>query len=567
MAEVNTPINANNPNVSIPQKGNVASLTNPSTLSNLNNSTPPITFGDQVKKAAVAEVIKAATQSKLATLYKEKASLVREGIKLDVDHQSALSQIELKHTPKKQIQNGQTVEIPAEYDDTEYQLAINNENKNYEEAQINLQERKVKNQNDIDEIIKDPFKKQKDAKKKRQKRKEQKKKRTKEEKTKAKKTKTNAVLKNAKKSIVPVLTLLLTNKVAEVIAQNGKLKKLVDDTNSIITEANDSGIPTKLQNAKLARDNAIRIIQNSENKILRIKNDISRISTYITIFSVIITIISAIPIPTAVPPGIGIPINLIIKFVKILDKANRILLSLSALIPILLSVLEKSISILEDYKTQLLDINGQLEKATANDNTNASGLLNNGENIGANGIQTGTLEEIYKGFRFAIREDNSFGGVHVGQFKRHYAVAIDQYNVEVLKSELSFTLDPDDLVSQLKLVIDEQGLYTGDGKSQNLKAGNSDNDVMDFMKANSPENVGSINSLVNDAQKQQKLQQQLEEKKRFEVLDKRVKKLINTERPPLTQQQKAYYTAVLLDPTKLLYERENARKILDRNYV
>ena len=143
------------------------------------------------------------------------------------------------------------------------------------------------------------------------------------------------------------------------------------------------------------------------------------------------------------------------KLVKILDKANRILLVLSAVIPILLSVLDRAIAILEDYKSQLLNINGELERAAASGIGGTSSLLSVG---GTSGIGLGTIPGDYKGFKFAIREDKSFGGISVGGFKRHYAVAIDTYDVEVLKSEYSFTLDPNDLIEQLKLVIDEQNL-------------------------------------------------------------------------------------------------------------
>jgi hypothetical protein len=242
---------------------------------------------------------------------------------------------------------------------------------------------------------------------------------------------------------------------SRIISQNDKIQKLVNDTNAIIIEANESGDPTKLSNAQLARDNAIRVITNNEDKIRKIKSDIDKISIYITIFSLIVSIISAIPIPTSVPPGVGIPVNLIIKLVRILDKANRVLLALSALLPILSSILEKAISILEDLKSQLLDINGELASTDANT-----------EYTGGFGLVDGQQQR-YKGFRFAIREDNSFGGVKVGPYKRHYAVAIDIYNVEVLKSELSFTLDPNDLIDQLKLVIDSQGLFTGPVPSTN----------------------------------------------------------------------------------------------------
>jgi len=37
-------------------------------------------------------------------------------------------------------------------------------------------------------------------------------------------------------------------------------------------------------------------------------------------------------------------------------------------------------------------------------------------------------------------------------------VAIDRDGVETIKSDYSFTLDPNDLVDQLKLIIDQQNL-------------------------------------------------------------------------------------------------------------
>lgn len=556
MANSIIPNNPNNP-TPLPSPGNVGSLTNTSTLSNLNNSKSPLTFGDQIKDQAKQQVIKAVTNNPLSNLYKEKAALVQEGIQLDINHQATLFKLDQQRklyqnssqsnnvtpdtsaAPPQLTANiteddityitdtswkGQTPDkdhglrqckskyngscdvildgyihnyvsqflweqkfktsVPSIIDgkdntdpnpkstssnssvglsDEEYNIAVTTENDNYKKAQDNLAKRKEANQKSIDDIINDPFKKQKNKQKLLKKKKEKRKKKTREEKRRAKKSRSQQVFKNARKSLVPILTLTLTNQIANIISQNDKIGKLVSDTNDIITEANESGDLTKLQNAKVARDNAIKIIQDNENKIIKIRDQINRISLIINIFNVIVTIVSNIPLPTAVPPGIGIPLNLVIKFVKILDKANSILLALSALLPIISATLDKAIAILEDYKSQLLDINGQLDDATADGSNNNYSLLSGPG--GLNGGGFGIINEIYKGFRFAIREDNSFGGVSVGGFKRHYAVAIDINNVDVLKSELSFTLDPDDLISQLKLVIDQQGLFTGNGLS------------------------------------------------------------------------------------------------------
>lgn len=63
----------------------------------------------------------------------------------------------------------------------------------------------------------------------------------------------------------------------------------------------------------------------------------------------------------------------------------------------------------------------------------------------------------YKGFRFQIKQENDPKFTVRGN-KRHYAVAINRMGIEQLKSDYSFTLDPQQLVNQLKLTIDEQNL-------------------------------------------------------------------------------------------------------------
>ena len=68
----------------------------------------------------------------------------------------------------------------------------------------------------------------------------------------------------------------------------------------------------------------------------------------------------------------------------------------------------------------------------------------------------------YKGFRLEIREEETLGAQQAvvvnDTIKRKYAVALDKDGVVVLKSELSFTLDPVDLIDQLKIIIDQRNL-------------------------------------------------------------------------------------------------------------
>lgn len=430
------------------QKDNISTLVPTSTLSTLSTSILPKTFGDQLPNIPKYKINTPDNNSSIGYLYKEKIDLIQEGIQLDIEHQLTLQRLKKDNTPSKKVVNGEVIDIPPTLDNEEYQKLVEVENINYNISKEKLKIKKEQNQKNIDDFKKDPFKKQKEAKKKRKEARSKQKNNIRTEKRKSKKTRIKSVLKSNKKTLASTLILLLTNKIADIISQNNKIGQLVKDTNIIIEEANNSNDTQKLNNAKIVRDNAIKIIQNNEDKLIKINQQIKNISIYINIFSIIVEIISSIPVPTAVPPGIGVPINLIMKLVKILDKANRILLSLSAFLPSIINILEKSIEILEDYKRQLLNINGILEVASVNSDS--------GKNL-LSGNQFGTDFEQYKGFKFAIREDNDPKFIIRGN-KRHYAVAIDTNNVEVLKSEKSYTLDPEDLISTLKLIIDKENL-------------------------------------------------------------------------------------------------------------
>ena len=437
MAETITP-NTNPPKQPLP--GDVSALVSPDIVANVKASQYPQSFGDQLARAAVAAGTNAALNSTIARLYKQKADLIKEGILLDVNHQKKLLQLEKLHTPAKQVVNGQAIDILPQLNDEEYEAAVKAEDINYAAAKENLKKRKEENQKNIDDYLADPFAKQKEKRKKRKEARAKAKQRTKAEKQAARKQRRKAVLQNAKKTLVPILTLLLTNKIAEVISQNDKIQQLVDEANVIITAANESNNPSQLENAKVVRDNAIKVIQSNEDKIIKINDQIQRITIYIIIFSTVFSILSSIPIPTSVPPGIGIPVNVITKIIILLEKANKIVLALSALLPTVLVSLEKAIQILEELKAQLLPVNGELESK-----------------LPPVPVRFGTDYPPYKGFKFALREENNPKFVVQGN-KRHYAVAINKQNIEQLKSDLSFTLDPNDLIEQLKLVIDQQNL-------------------------------------------------------------------------------------------------------------
>jgi hypothetical protein len=255
--------------------------------------------------------------------------------------------------------------------------------------------------------------------------------------------------------IVPIILTQVSNILVKVASQNARLQELVNKTNIIIDSANT---PSTINQALVLRNNALAIINNQEKKIIKVQNIVGVLSTILTIVGLIITIIKIVfSIPPPFGPGPFIPPIIAEK----LNKAQKILDYIKVGIPICNGVLNQCILILENLKAQLRNINDLLDiKSSTNlSNTQLGSLLNN--NINTNnveGIKLGILPEIYKNFKFAIREETGIKALVVRGNKRHYAVAIDTNNVEVLKSELSFTLDPNDLIDQLKLIIDSQNL-------------------------------------------------------------------------------------------------------------
>jgi hypothetical protein len=255
------------------------------------------------------------------------------------------------------------------------------------------------------------------------------------------------VLRNAKKTLAPIIANQLTNTLIQITNQNGKLQELVDRTNAI---ADAATTPEQVAQAIAAKNAALTLINNQEQKIISVQNTIKNISTFIRIFSTIVTILSAIPIPTAVPPGIGIPVNLITRISRAIERANALVESLSVILAIVGPILGMMISDLENLKAQLRDPILKIDQTATNiPNLNLiTGINNFGTNFGS-----------YKGFTFALKEENN-PKFNVRGNKRHYAVAINRNNVEVAKSDFSFTQDPNDLIEQLKLIIDQQNLQS-----------------------------------------------------------------------------------------------------------
>jgi hypothetical protein len=418
---------------------NIGSVISPDVLKTISSAAVIKTFGDQLINKAKEKIISAALGKKQELIDQIKEIVVLK-IKVHSDHGTELKRLEIL-LKEKQITQEQ------------YDKAVAKENEAYQNKLEDLEKLNLKLKEDLAKIIADPLAKIKDLKNKRKLRRAKRKARNKAERAKARRTLIKKLAINAAKTLAPIIALQLANKFASVLSQRAQLEKLVDQVNAYIEQANT---PETIVIATNLRNNAVTLINNSINKLTNLEKTIAQISLYITIFTAVVAILSAIPIPTAVPPGIGIPVNVITRIVKSLEKAAKLIASLSVITVIAITILESEVSKLNDLIERLKAVNQLLDsKSSLNLNEQQLADLSN------TFLPTGGDFEMYKGFKFAIKEEQTLGiqqAIVVKGNKRRYAVAINRDGTEVLKSDYSFTLDPNDLIDQLKLIIDQRNL-------------------------------------------------------------------------------------------------------------
>lgn len=334
---------------------------------------------------------------------------------------------------KKLEQNYKSGYLSEEEKNQEYNKLQNQKNQESKLITENIDKLK----NDLSNEINDPLKSAKDKEKKISNKIDQNIKNTKSGSRKSNIQRNKQVISNLKKSLAPIIMNQLTNVLIQVVNQNGKLQDLVNQTNDYIDKSNTK---EDINQSIILRNTALNIINNQELKLKSLKDTTKMIKTVVDISSIVLQILLAIPVPTSTPPGIGIPLNIITKISRAIEKANSLIESLSVVLSIINPTIEQLINNLEDLKNQLHEINNIIEdKATSvvDNNPYSNKNLNFSD---------------YKGFKFFIKEENNPKFI-VNNNKRHYAVAINN-GVEIFQSEYSFTLDPNDLIEQLKLKID-----------------------------------------------------------------------------------------------------------------
>jgi hypothetical protein len=241
----------------------------------------------------------------------------------------------------------------------------------------------------------------------------------------------------AKSAILFTVAYLLNNKLKELATTVQQLTTLVDKTNDIIVDAQTK---QDILKSKVARDAALIELNKAYAQIATLKAYLDLLEILLTVFNLVLSLVLLFPFPITA---------------KVAEQITKAILTIDALVIIIAivnSALASLLAEVEAQKARLLPLNTLIDEAINNNLSprDIRALLNRS----TLGLLEGT---IYKGFKFAIYEENNPKFVVAGN-KRRYAVALDRSGFIVLQSQPSFTLDPNVLVEELKLIIDERNL-------------------------------------------------------------------------------------------------------------
>ena len=239
--------------------------------------------------------------------------------------------------------------------------------------------------------------------------------------------------------VVEGISFVLSTILEFISINNAKIEHLVDTTNEIILKAQTK---SDLEAAKLSRDTAIIIINSNRRQLDSISSILQFLELLTTILSTLINVLSLLP-----------PFTITGATIRLLTKLEKLLNDTSSLFSVASLIINKLIDDLNYQESRLLRLGDILDNnITELTSQEILDILNSNRN------QLGYLNGMdYKGFKFYIKEEND-SKFNVKGNKRRYAVALNKEGNEILQSISSFTLDPDVLVEELKLQIDQKGL-------------------------------------------------------------------------------------------------------------
>jgi archaellum component FlaC len=257
------------------------------------------------------------------------------------------------------------------------------------------------------------------------------------------------------------LAQVLIRKVASL--KDRSLSTILNDINKL---KNSCPNPSELVKVITTRNQII----DSLNSIKTTLNIISSITTPLDIIlpplTQAITLIKLAPIPSSIPPGIGLPVGVITTVGDALSDIKDLFKTLTNQLNSFDSILDYITSTIDEILSQLslLDIlinkcKNELQQSNPVAISTLSSLSSADPEL-LDQIQKikdskqNVLDVTYKGFTFEVIEDPN----NTLSIPKRYAVAKNSQGIVLLKTNSSFTNNPNILIEELKFLIDKNSL-------------------------------------------------------------------------------------------------------------
>ena len=203
--------------------------------------------------------------------------------------------------------------------------------------------------------------------------------------------------------------------------------------------------PKDLQRIIKVRNNLLRNINSFQKRVDKLAKIAKTLLITVSAVKVLVKVITSIPVPTAVPPGAGIPISILTRYSNALIKLNKTLDKLIAEAAAITALVLSVSAIIKSLKARLDGIDAQIQACIKN----PSELLVQAS-IAESSTQTG--DSYYKGYKLEIVQD-------VVDYKlapKRHAIAIDKRGIVVLYGPSSFSSSTEILLDEIKFKIDNE---------------------------------------------------------------------------------------------------------------
>lgn len=259
-------------------------------------------------------------------------------------------------------------------------------------------------------------------------------------------------LKDFKSNISAIATALLAE--AEAYALRYALQKVQELIDDLLEQCPP---PSVLKQINRSVDSVKKVKLGIEKKVETVKKQAEKLDKPIKVTKASIEVLSHFPVPSAVPPGVGLPVGVLNTYGNALEYLRGMVNALEDDKEGILSVTETAINTFNPVSVKLARIENLLNRCIENPNLTKEdresilGISNRKTNT------NNTLKELFESqsggkYTLSIELDKEQKTIT----PKRRAIAVDENGVTILKGPFSYAGSPEILIEEIKFRINNQ---------------------------------------------------------------------------------------------------------------